>query len=78
MVLAISLTCADVRADDRREGANLPALFDRPMTFAIVRSGAGYCEPVCPEWIYGEGRISPGTPAAFKKIVKKRATGACP
>ncbi|MCV3764882.1 hypothetical protein [Rhizobium sp. TRM95796] len=71
MVLAISLTCADVRADDRREGANLPALFDRPMTFAIVRSGAGYCEPVCPEWIYGEGRISPGTPAAFKKIVKK-------
>ena len=42
-----------------------------PMMFSIVRSGAGYCEPNCPEWIYGEGQIVAGTPAAFRKILKK-------
>ncbi|WP_280775395.1 hypothetical protein [Rhizobium sp. SG_E_25_P2] len=41
------------------------------MNFVIVRSGAGYCEPVCPEWIYGEGQIVPETPAAFKKALKQ-------
>ena len=44
---------------------------DQPMIFTIVRSGAGYCEPNCPEWIYGEGQIVAGTPAAFKKALKQ-------
>lgn len=43
--------------------------FDLPMMFAIVRSNAGYCEPSCPEWIYGEGQIVSSTPDAFRKIV---------
>ena len=44
---------------------------EQPMVFSIVRSGAGYCEPNCPEWIYGEGQIVNGTPAAFKKVLKQ-------
>lgn len=44
---------------------------EQPMVFSIVRSGAGYCEPSCPEWIYGEGQIVSGTPEAFRKILKK-------
>lgn len=44
---------------------------EQPMVFAIVRSAAGYCEPNCPEWIYGEGQIVAGTPAAFQKILKR-------
>lgn len=43
---------------------------EEPMVFSIVRSGAGYCEPNCPEWIYGEGQIVVGTPAAFRKVLK--------
>jgi hypothetical protein len=71
VVLAIAFGCAAARAGDRGDGASLPALFERPMTFAIVRSSSGYCEPVCPEWIYGEGQIVSTTPAAFKKVLKK-------
>lgn len=63
--------CVAANAGDRREGASLPALFERPMNFAIIRSSAGYCEPVCPEWIYGEGQIVSTTPADFKKVLKK-------
>lgn len=44
---------------------------EQPMVFSIVRSGAGYCEPNCPEWIYGEGQIVNGTPAAFRKVLKQ-------
>ena len=44
---------------------------EQPMVFSIVRSGAGYCEPNCPEWIYGEGQIVSETPDAFRKILRK-------
>ena len=44
---------------------------DQPMVFSIVRSAAGFCEPNCPEWIYGEGQIVGATPSAFKKILKQ-------
>lgn len=44
---------------------------EQPMVFSIVRSGAGYCEPNCPEWIYAEGQIVAGTPAAFKTVLKQ-------
>lgn len=44
---------------------------EQPMVFSIVRSAAGYCEPNCPEWIYGEGQIVSGTPAAFRKILRQ-------
>jgi hypothetical protein len=45
--------------------------FDLPMQFVIVRSAAGYCEPNCPEWIYGEGQIDASTPGLFRAILKK-------
>lgn len=45
--------------------------FDLPMQFVIVRSAAGYCEPSCPEWIYGEGQIDATTPKRFRAILKK-------
>jgi hypothetical protein len=44
---------------------------EQPMMFSIVRSGAGYCEPNCPEWIYAEGQIVAATPAAFRKVLKQ-------
>ncbi|MCB1447782.1 MAG: hypothetical protein KDJ87_18860 [Rhizobiaceae bacterium] len=44
---------------------------EQPMVFSIVRSAAGYCEPNCPEWIYGEGQIVSATPAAFRKVLKQ-------
>ncbi len=56
---------------DRKKNDTLPAQFERPMNFVVVRSSAGYCEPVCPEWIYGEGQIVSKTPAAFKKVLKQ-------
>ena len=39
------------------------------MTFAIVRSSLAGCEPLCPEWIFAEGKITAGTPALFKKTL---------
>jgi hypothetical protein len=48
-----------------------PNPLEQPMVFSIVRSGAGYCEPNCPEWIYGEGQIVSATPDAFRKTVKQ-------
>src|SRR5689334_16149197 len=57
---------AAAKAGDKRVNP-----LEQPMMFSIVRSGAGYCEPNCPEWIYGEGQIVAGTPAAFKKILKQ-------
>ena len=45
--------------------------FDLPMQFVIVRSAAGYCEPDCPEWIYGEGQIDGTTPKLFRAILKQ-------
>lgn len=48
-----------------------PNPLEQPMVFSIVRSGAGYCEPNCPEWIYGEGQIVSATPEAFRRTVKQ-------
>lgn len=42
-----------------------------PMRFAVVRSASPGCEPLCPEWISAEGTIVRGTPAEFKKLLKK-------
>ncbi|WP_152980055.1 hypothetical protein [Mesorhizobium sp. 1M-11] len=43
----------------------------QPMRFAVVRSGAYSCEPNCPEWIWAEGDIGPGTAVLFKRFLKK-------
>jgi hypothetical protein len=70
LVLAVALAVPPAFAAERQTNADKPANpFDLQMFFAIVRSNAGYCEPYCPEWIYGEGQIQAGTPAAFKKIL---------
>jgi hypothetical protein len=42
---------------------------DPVMTVVIVRDSAPECEPVCPQWIAAEGRITNATPAAFKKAL---------
>ncbi|MGF7006842.1 hypothetical protein [Aminobacter sp. BE110] len=44
---------------------------DQPMQFAIVRSNNSGCEPICPQWIWASGAIEPGTPAVFKRFLKK-------
>jgi hypothetical protein len=59
-------------AADKRTTGDKPANpFDLPMFFTIVRSNAGYCEPYCPEWIYGEGQIEADTPVAFKRVLQQ-------
>ena len=42
-----------------------------PMAFAIVRSAINGCEPNCPQWIYAEGQIMPGSAGQFRKILKQ-------
>lgn len=72
LVLAVALAVPPALAGEKRTKADRPANpFDLPMFFTIVRSNAGYCEPYCPEWIYGEGQIEASTPATFRKILKK-------
>mgnify|MGYP000600811122 CR=1 FL=1 len=61
-----------VSAADLKHVIEKPANpFDMPMQFVIVRSAAGYCEPTCPEWIYGEGQIDGSTPKLFRAVLKK-------
>jgi hypothetical protein len=77
MLVAVALLAGPSIGAEQGQGAGKgeaarPANpFDLPMFFAIVRSNAGYCEPNCPEWIYGEGQIVADTPAAFRKILKQ-------
>lgn len=44
---------------------------DDPMKFVVVRSSTLFCEPNCPEFLWARGAIEAGTPAAFKKILKR-------
>ena len=48
------------------------------MTFAIVRSNLAGCEPLCPEWIFADGKITADTPALFRKFWRRPANGGCP
>jgi hypothetical protein len=43
----------------------------QPMRFALVRNAVPGCEPHCAEWISAEGDITPGTAAAFRKVLKQ-------
>ena len=61
---------AQAANDGRTSGKPVNPL-DQPMVFSIVRAAAGFCEPNCPEWIYGEGQIVGATPRAFRKILKQ-------
>jgi hypothetical protein len=72
LLLAIALaTGVGLAAGKKKPEKKPPSPFDLPMFFVIVRSNAGFCEPNCPEWIYGEGQIDAGTPGAFKKVLKQ-------
>ena len=42
---------------------------DHPMWFAVVRSNAPGCEPVCPQWISAEGFVTPETISKFEEFV---------
>ncbi len=57
-------------------GSAIPALGpaprphgDAPMRIVRVMSSDKACEPDCPEWISAEGTITPGTAAAFARLV---------
>ena len=41
------------------------------MDFAIVRSSAAGCEPLCQEWIFSDGKITADTPSLFKKVLAR-------
>lgn len=45
--------------------------YGSPMTFAIVRSSLTGCEPICPEWIFADGKITADTPPLFKGILAR-------
>jgi hypothetical protein len=71
-VVMVALAVAPALASPAKHPPDKKASpFDRPMEFVIVRSNAGYCEPNCPEWIYGEGQIVAATPAAFSRVLKQ-------
>ncbi len=44
---------------------------DHPMWFAVVRSSAPGCEPICPQWISAEGFIEKGTVTKFEEFMTK-------
>lgn len=64
----LTLSFAESPEAATKKKAKKPA-DDPAMTFTIVRQS--YCSENCAEWISAEGRITPNTPAAFKKILKK-------
>jgi hypothetical protein len=87
VLLAVAVACSAVVAPVSAAGnnkradkiADKPASpFDQSMRFVIVRSAAGYCEPNCPEWIYGEGQIDGSTPKLFRAVLKKAGKRALP
>lgn len=53
----------------------VPAAFANPedssMKFAVIRSAAPGCEPVCPEWISAEGIIDPQSPARLQSVLNR-------
>src|SRR5271166_5828878 len=63
---ALLFTCAESRADLRPTPR--PRV-DPPMRIVRVTSSDPACQPNCPEWISAEGRIMPGTGAAFAKAI---------
>ena len=49
-----------------------------PMAFALVRSNSPGCEPLCPEWIFAEGTITPATPEIFEWFLEKTKSKTLP
>ena len=65
----VLLLLAAVTASAATKKTAAPPL-DPPMTVVVVRSSVSGCEPDCPQWIAAEGRITPNTPALFRKALK--------
>ena len=55
---------ADLRLPARSRG-------EPPMRFVRVSSADAACEPNCPEWLSAEGRIEPGSAAAFAEAINR-------
>jgi hypothetical protein len=62
---ALLFTSADSLADLRPSRPRA----DPPMRIVRVISSDPACQPNCPEWISAEGRIMPGTGAAFARAI---------
>ncbi len=75
------------RSDKSLQAGGLPAVQfflpnenpkpEEPMRFAIVRNETG-CQPLCPYWIYGFGRITPHTPQLLLNILALPAANHLP
>jgi hypothetical protein len=64
-LVALLFTCAGSLADLRPSRLRV----DPPMRIVRVMSSDPACQPNCPEWISAEGRIMPGTGAAFARAI---------
>ncbi len=53
------------------------ATWDQPMRFVHVRA-AGACEPLCPEWIAADGKITAGTSKRFSAFLKADGSDGLP
>jgi hypothetical protein len=62
---ALLFTCAGSLADLKLSRPRA----DPPMRIVRVMSSDPACQPNCPEWISAEGRIMPGTGAAFARAI---------
>ncbi len=72
MLLILLGQVTDVRAGAVKAAAKKTENpFDAPMRFWILRSGDPGCEPLCAEWIYAMGQITPDTIPAFKAVLKE-------
>ncbi len=49
-----------------------------PMAFVLVRSDSPGCEPMCAEWIFAEGIITPATPGIFEWFLEKTKSQSLP
>jgi hypothetical protein len=68
--IAIALqAAASVEAATRKMPQPPNPAFELPMRVVIVRNNIGSCEPLCPQWVSAEGRITADTPAVFKKAL---------
>lgn len=71
MLLAV-LACQGsfaAEAGSKKAAHKPPA--DPPMRVVLVRSTEQGCEPICTEWIYAEGKITPASAQEFRRAFKK-------
>lgn len=69
--MTLLLACAMLAAPGEAASRKKLTPADRPMRVVVVRNNIPGCEPLCPQWISAEGRITAKTPAAFRTALAK-------